>query len=161
MCIYAYKHMCPNRGFVPREASTSVLADEQMLTMLASSFQVVGSQTTLPLVSPPTLRIAPPWRKGDPLISVTGVLPRLLMRIDANHNTYSIQITPASNTFHFCHHPQPHHSQPYHTHSIIYHPSFIINGNSRYQAYSIPLVLIFPIFSRLPSLLRPPLNSVK
>ena len=67
------------RGFFLSEASTSVLADEQMLMMLASSSQVVGSQTTLPLVNPPTLRIAPLWGKGgDPPILVTGVLPRLL-----------------------------------------------------------------------------------
>ena len=64
------------RGFFPNEASTSVLADELMPMMLASSSQAVGSQTTLPLVSPPTLRIAPIWGKGDPPILVTGVLPR-------------------------------------------------------------------------------------
>ena len=55
----------------------------------------------------------------------------------------------------------PYHSQPYHTQSIIYYPSFIINGNSWCWAYSIPIVLIFPIFSRLPSPLCPPFNSVK
>ena len=65
-------------GFFLSEASMSVLADEQMLMMPASSSQVVGSQTTLPLVSPPTSRIAPPWGKGDPPISVIGVLPRPL-----------------------------------------------------------------------------------
>ena len=65
-------------GFFPSEASMSVLADEQIPMMPASSSQVVGSQTTLPLVNPPTLRIAPPWGKGSPPISVTGVLPRLL-----------------------------------------------------------------------------------
>ena len=65
-------------GFFPSEASMLVLADEQMLIMLALLSQVVGSQTTLPLVCPPTLRIAPPWGKGDPPILVTGVLPRLL-----------------------------------------------------------------------------------
>ena len=55
-------------GFFLSKASTSVLVDEQMPMMLASSLQAVGSQTTLPLVSPPTLRITPPWGKGDPLI---------------------------------------------------------------------------------------------
>ena len=55
-----------------------------------------------------------------------------LTSMDADLNTYPILIPPAPNTFHFCHHPQPHHSQPYHAQSIIYHPSFIINGNSRY-----------------------------
>ena len=65
-------------GFFLSEASTSVLADEQMPMMQASSLQVVGSQTTLPLVSPPTSRVTPPWGKGDPPILVTGVLPRLL-----------------------------------------------------------------------------------
>ena len=83
-----------------------------------------------------------------------------MMSMDADLNTYPILIPPASKTFHFCHHPQPHHSQPYHAQSIIYHPSFIINGNFRYRAYSIT-VSIFPIFNRLPSPICPPLNSVK
>ena len=78
----------------------------------------------------------------------------------SQHVSNSILIPPVSNTFHFCHHPQPHHSQPYHAQSIIYHPSFIINGNSKYWAYSIT-ISIFLIFNRLPSLLCPPLNSVK
>ena len=65
-------------GFFPSEASTSVLADELMLMMLASSSQAVGSQTSLPQVHLPTSRIAPPWGKGDPPILVTGVLPRPL-----------------------------------------------------------------------------------
>ena len=72
------------------------------------------------------------------------------MSMDADPNTYPILILPVSNTFYFCHHPQPHHSQPYHAQSIIHHPSFIINGNSRYWAYSITIVLIFPIFNRPP-----------
>ena len=49
------------RGFFLSKASTSVLADEQMLMMPTSSSQAVGSQTTLPLVSPPTSRITPLW----------------------------------------------------------------------------------------------------
>ena len=83
-----------------------------------------------------------------------------VMSMDADPNMYPILIPPASNTFHFCHHPQPHHSQPHHAQSIIYHPSFVINGNSWYRAYS-TTISIFPIFSRLPSPLCPPLNSVK
>ena len=67
-------------GFFLSKASTLVLADEQMPMMLASSSQAVGSQTTLPLVSPPTSRIAPIWGKGDPPILVTGVLPRPLRK---------------------------------------------------------------------------------
>ena len=55
-------------GFFPSEASMSVLADEPMPIMPASSSQAVGSQTTLPLVHPPTSRIAPLWGKGDPPI---------------------------------------------------------------------------------------------
>ena len=66
------------RGFFPNKANTSVLADEQMPMMLASLSQGVGSQTTLPLGNPPTLRITHPWGKGDPPISVTGMLPRPL-----------------------------------------------------------------------------------
>ena len=66
------------KGFFPSEASTLVLADELMPMMPASSLQAVGSQTTPPLVYPPTLRIAPLWGKGDLPILVTGVLPRLL-----------------------------------------------------------------------------------
>ena len=42
----------------------------------------------------------------------------LLMSMDANPNTYPILIPPVSNTFYFCHHPQPHHSQPYHAQSV-------------------------------------------
>ena len=67
-------------GFFLSKASTLVLADEPMLMMPASSSQAVGSQTTLPPVHPPTSRIAPPWGKGDPPISVTGVLPRPLRK---------------------------------------------------------------------------------
>ena len=52
-------------GFFLSNASMSVLADEQMAMMPASSSQVVGSQTTLHL---PASRIAPPWGKGDPPI---------------------------------------------------------------------------------------------
>ena len=44
-----------------------------------------------------------------------------LTSMDADLSMYPILIPPASNTFYFCHHPQPHHSQPYHTQSIIYH----------------------------------------
>ena len=40
-------------GFFLSEASMSVLADEPMPMMLASSSQAVGSQTTLPLVHLP------------------------------------------------------------------------------------------------------------
>ena len=48
-----------------------------------------------------------------------------LMSMDANPHMYPILIPPASNTFYFCHHPQPHHSQPYHAQSssIIHHSS--------------------------------------
>ena len=66
----------------------SVLADEPMLMMPASSSQAVGPQTTLPLVNPPTSRIAPPWGKGDPPISVTGLLPRLLGKTQAGRSTW-------------------------------------------------------------------------
>ena len=65
-------------GCFPSEASMLVLADELMPMMPVSSSQAVGSQITLPQVNPPTSRITPPWGKGDPPISVTGVLPRLL-----------------------------------------------------------------------------------
>ena len=66
----------------------SVLADKPMPMMPASSSQSVGPQTTLPLVNPPTSRIAPPWGKGDPPISVTGVLPRLLGKTRAGGSTW-------------------------------------------------------------------------
>ena len=75
-------------GFFPSKASMLVLADEQMPMMPASSLQVVGSQTTLPLVNLPTSRIAPPWGKGDPPISVTGMSPRLLGKTRAGRNTW-------------------------------------------------------------------------
>ena len=75
-------------GFFLSDASTSVLADEQRPMMLASLLQAVGSQTTLPLVHPPTSRIAPPWGKGDPPISVTGMLPRPLRKTQAGRNMW-------------------------------------------------------------------------
>ena len=75
-------------GFFPSKASMSVLADEPMPMMLASLSQAVGSQTTLLHVNPPTSRIAPPWGKGDPPISVTGMLPRLLIKTQAGGNTW-------------------------------------------------------------------------
>ena len=65
-----------------------VLADELMLMIPASSLQAVGPQNTLPLVHPPTSRIAPPWGKGDPPSSVTGVLPRPLGRTRAGGNMW-------------------------------------------------------------------------
>ena len=37
---------------------------------------------------PPTSRIAPPWGKGDPPISVTGMLPRLLGKTRAGGNMW-------------------------------------------------------------------------
>ena len=74
-------------GFFLSEASTSVLADKLMPMMLVLSSQVVGSQTSLPLVNPPTSRMAPPWGKDDPPISVTGVLPRPLGKTQAGGNT--------------------------------------------------------------------------
>ena len=64
-------------GFFPDEASMSVPADELMPESPASS-QVVGSQTTLLQEHLPMSRIVPPWGKGDPPISVTEMLPRLL-----------------------------------------------------------------------------------
>ena len=76
------------RGFFLSEASMSVLAVEPMPMMPASSSQAVGSQITLPLVNPPTLRIAPPWGKGDPPISVTGMLPRPLGKTRAGRNMW-------------------------------------------------------------------------
>ena len=76
------------RGFFLSEASMSVLADEPMPMMPASLSQAVGPQTTLPLVHPPTSRIASPWGKGDPPISVTGVLPRPLRKTQAGGNTW-------------------------------------------------------------------------
>ena len=66
-------------GFFPDEASVLVPVDDQMPMMPASaSIPVVGPQATPLAGQPPMLRIAPPWGKGDPPISVTGMLPRLL-----------------------------------------------------------------------------------
>ena len=74
-------------GFFPDEASMPVLVDEQMPAMLASS-QAVGSQTTPLQEHLPTSRITPPWGKGDPLISVTGMLPRPLGKTQAGNNMW-------------------------------------------------------------------------
>ena len=63
-------------GFLPDEAGTSVPVDEQML----ASSQAVGSQTTLLIGHSPMSRITPLGGKGDPSISVTGMLPRPLKK---------------------------------------------------------------------------------
>ena len=86
-------------GFFPNEASMLVLADELMPMRLASSSQAVGSQTTLPLGHPPTLRIAPPWGKGDPPISVTGTLPRPLRKTQAGRNMWQHMCSIESHGF--------------------------------------------------------------
>jgi hypothetical protein len=75
-------------GFFPDDAGTSILAYETMLMMPVASSSAVGSQTLLPQGNPPTSRIAPPWGKGDPPISVTGVLPRPLGKTRAGGNTW-------------------------------------------------------------------------
>ena len=67
-------------GFFPNKASMLVPADEQMLMKPASLSQAVVLQNTLPSGNPPTMRIAPPWGKGDPPILVTGMLPRPLRK---------------------------------------------------------------------------------
>ena len=76
-------------GFFPDESGTLVPVDKQMPMMQASaSALVVGPQAT-PLVGhPPTSRIPPPWGKGDPPISVTGMLPRPLGKTQAGGNTW-------------------------------------------------------------------------
>ena len=81
-------------GFFPSEASTLVLADEQMPMMPASSSQAVGLQTTLPQVNPPTLRIAPLCGKGDPLVSVTGVLPSVRFLHFTSFSQITIELGP-------------------------------------------------------------------
>ena len=86
-------------GFFPSDASMLVLADEQRPTMLASSSQAVGSQTTLPLVHPPTSRITPPWGKGDPPISVIGMLRRPLRKTQAGGNRWQHMCSLESSKF--------------------------------------------------------------
>ena len=48
----------------------------------------VGPQAKLLTGHLPTLRIAPPWGKGDTPISVTGMLPRLLRKTQDGGNTW-------------------------------------------------------------------------
>ena len=86
-------------GFFLSKASTSVLADEQMPMMLASLLQAVGSQTTLPSGNLPTSRIPPPWGKGDPPISVTGMLPKPLVKTRAGGNTWQLTCSLESPEF--------------------------------------------------------------
>ena len=76
-------------GFFPDEASMLVLVNKQMPMMPASdSALVVGPQAT-PLVGYlPTSRIIPPWGKGDPPISVIGMLPRPLGKTQASGNMW-------------------------------------------------------------------------
>ena len=76
-------------GFFPNEAGTLVLVNEQMPMMLASaSAPGVEPLATPPVGHPPTSRITPPWGKGDPLILVTGMLPRLLRKTQAGGNMW-------------------------------------------------------------------------
>ena len=57
--------------------------------MLAlTSAPVVGPQATPLAGHPCTLSIAPPWGKGDPPISVTGMLPRPLGKTWAGGNMW-------------------------------------------------------------------------
>ena len=95
----AFPPAISDRGFFPSKASTSVLADKPMPMIPVSLSQAVGSQTTLPLVNPPTLRIAPLWGKGDPQISVTGVLPRPLRKTRAGGNTWQLTCSLESPEF--------------------------------------------------------------
>ena len=71
-------------SFFPDETSMSVPPDE----LMPASSQVVGSQTTPLQEHPPTSRIAPLLGKGDPPISVTGMLPRLLRKTWAGRNMW-------------------------------------------------------------------------
>ena len=76
-------------GFFPNEAGMSVPVNEQMPMMPASTSPlVVGPQATPLMGHLPTSRITPPWGKGDPPISVTGMLPRLLGKTWAGRNTW-------------------------------------------------------------------------
>ena len=78
------------------------------------------------------------------LASGTEHLEVAVMSMDADLNMYPILIPPASNTFHFCHHPQPHHSQPYYAQSIIHHSSSmaipdieLTQPSSQFSQYSV------------------------
>ena len=63
-------------GFFPDDAGTSIPVEAQMPMMPASaSTSAVGPIATPLMGHPPTLRIIPPWGKGDPPSSVTGMLP--------------------------------------------------------------------------------------
>ena len=60
-----------------------------MPVMLTSvSTPAVGLIATPLAGHPPTSRTIPPWGKGDPPISVTGILPRLLRKTQAGGNTW-------------------------------------------------------------------------
>ena len=77
------------RGFFPDDASTSVPVEVQMPMMPASaSTSAVGLIATPLAGHPPTSRTIPLWGKGDPPISVTGMLPRLLGKTWAGRNTW-------------------------------------------------------------------------
>ena len=76
-------------GFFPNDAGTSVLVEAQMPVMPASaSTSVVGPIATLLAGHLPTLRTVPPWGKGDPPISVIGMLPRPLGKTRAGRNMW-------------------------------------------------------------------------
>ena len=63
-------------GFFFDDANTPIPVKAQMPMMPASaSTSAVGPIATPLMGLPPTLRIIPPWGKGDPPSSVTGRLP--------------------------------------------------------------------------------------
>ena len=70
------------RGFFPNNASMSIPVEAQMVAMLASvSTSAIGLIATLLAGHLPMSRTIPPWGKGDPPKSVTGMLPRPLGKI--------------------------------------------------------------------------------
>ena len=114
-------HVAPMVTFSDRHlvngSITSVMHSEVRPAFLLSQWRIMTSSSI------------PSFHLGHAVGALNCIQPSLLfgnlywfsvsisyvpvMRMDADPNTYPILIPPASNTFYFCHHPQPHHSQPY------------------------------------------------
>ena len=98
------------------------------------------------------------WSKSERVMNgrqlsrlATAPLNGTFMSMDANPNMYSILIPPVSNTFHFCHHPQPHHRNP-----TMLNPSSIIHHLSSMATPDIELTQLPSWFSQY-SVDSPPL----
>ena len=161
---------CSTWLHLPFSYSPGFISLSLLVSQLGQSLRVIDLESTAVVLSYGILNCSVPMCSDSsslPFFLVppnTGWFPQFRIECIDEHGCQSQHVSNSNSASikHLSLLPSPTASsqQPYHTQSIIYHPSFVINGNSRYQAYS-TTISIFPIFSRLPSPIHPPLNSVK